>query len=221
MHGGKHAPISWTATLAVHQFDKAGNFPVERLLMSALQNSWGATRIVSAPQRGGYDECPPVRGGATDENSNDYTVRHIHSAGGVAYRLQQADAQSFFEVAVIATDRECRRWQLPKGRLYPTEQPLTAALREVEEETGLETEFESFLKTVHYIYLDTYARTVPERVFKKVDFFLLRVVGGYLSAASVEVQKVEWASVGDALARLAYDGERDCLKLAMEHLNGH
>ena len=80
-------------------------------------------------------------------------------------------AQSFFEVAVIATDRECRRWQLPKGRLYPTEQPLTAALREVEEETGLETEFESFLKTVHYIYLDTYARTVPERVFKKVDFF--------------------------------------------------
>jgi ADP-ribose pyrophosphatase YjhB (NUDIX family) len=171
LHGGKHAPISWTATLAVHQFDKAGNFPVERLLMSALQNSWEATRIVSAPQRGGYDECPPVRGGATDENSNDYTVRHIHSAGGVAYRLQQADAQSFFEVAVIATDRECRRWQLPKGRLYPTEQPLTAALREVEEETGLETEFESFLKTVHYIYLDTYARTVPERVFKKVDFF--------------------------------------------------
>ena len=189
--------------------------------MNVLQDSWEATRIVSAPYGGGNPAFPPDCGEATNENSDGYTVRHIHSAGGVAYRLQQTDAHGFVEVALIATDKECRRWQLPKGRLYPTEIPLTAALREVEEETGLETEFESFLKTVHYRYLDTYARTVPERVFKKVDFFLLRVVGGNLSDASVEVQKVEWASASDALARLAYDGERDCLKLAMEHLNGH
>ena len=166
-------------------------------------------------------ESSAYRSHANDASEPPYTVRHSHSAGGVAYRKRTVDASAVFEVALIASDREGRRWQLPKGRLYPTEKPLTAALREVEEETGLDTEFESFLKTVHYEYLDTYARTVPERVYKKVDFYLLRVVGGVLSDASIEVQKVDWATTEDALARLVYEGERDCIKLAVEHLNGY
>ena len=69
--------------------------------------------------------------------------------------------------------------------------------------------------------MDTYARTVPERVYKRVDFYLLRAVGGVLSDASMEVQKVEWATPQEAQARLAYEGERDCIKLAMEHLHGY
>lgn len=166
-------------------------------------------------------ERPAGQRGNGTEQFSGYTVRHIHSAGGVAFRLHEVSACSVVQVALIATDSECRRWQLPKGRLYPSEEPLTAALREVEEETGLETEFESFLKTVRYEYLDTYARAVPERVYKKVDFYLLRVVGGILSDESVEVRKVEWASPDDALGRLAYDGERDCIKLALEYLNGY
>lgn len=189
--------------------------------MNAQQDGWETRREAPGQSGGAYAGSTAGPGGPSNQSSNGYTVRHIHSAGGVAYRLQQADVHCPLEVALIATDRECRRWQLPKGRLYPTEKPLIAALREVEEETGLETEFESFLKTVNYQYLDTYARTVPEQVYKKVDFFLLRVVGGRLSDASVEVQKVEWASADDALERLAYDGERDCIKLAMEHLNGN
>ena len=56
---------------------------------------------------------------------------------------------------------------------------------------------------------------------RKVDFYLLRVVGGVLSDASIEVQKVDWATTEDALARLVYEGERDCIKLAVEHLNGY
>ena len=156
-----------------------------------------------------------------DASDCPYTVRHSHSAGGVAYRRRTVAACSVIEVALIAADREGRRWQLPKGRLYPTENSLAAALREVEEETGLETVFESFLRTVRYEYMDTYARTVPERVYKKVDFYLLQVVGGALSDASVEVQRVKWATTEDALARLVYAGERDCIKLAVEHLNGH
>lgn len=147
-----------------------------------------------------------------------YTVRHSHSAGGVAYRTQGENSQRALEIALIATGRVRRRWQLPKGRLYPAEDSLAAALREVEEETGLTTEFEAFLKTVKYQYLDTYARAVPERVYKKVDFYLLRVTGGELSDASSEVQGVDWATPEDALARLAFPGERECIRLAVEHL---
>lgn len=158
---------------------------------------------------------------AAKEAADGYTVRHTHSAGGIAYRFERNQVDSRIQVAIIATDKECRRWQLPKGRLYPSEESLAAALREVEEETGLETEFELFLKTVQYQYFDTYAREIPEKVYKKVDFYLLRVVGGRLSDQSVEVQKVEWATANEALARLAYDGERDCVELALEYLNGH
>ena len=158
---------------------------------------------------------------AAKENADGYTVRHTHSAGGIAYRIERNLVDSPIQLAIIATDKECRRWQLPKGRLYPSEESLAAALREVEEETGLETEFEQFLKTVQYQYFDTYARAIPEKVYKKVDFYLLRVVGGSLSDQSVEVQKVEWATANEALARLEYDGERDCVELALEYLNGH
>lgn len=170
----------------------------------------------------GHDSEATARHSSSDSYDQEpYTVRSSHSAGGVAYRQGTSAGRSIVEIALIASDSEGRRWQLPKGRLYPTEESLTAALREVEEETGLQTEFRSFLKTVYYQYLDTYARIVPERVFKKVDFYLLRVVGGQLSDASVEVQKVEWASSEDALSRLVFEGERDCIRLAMEHLNGN
>lgn len=209
------------AATAVHLLEIPVLLLIERILMKSQPESWNAKSSCSAQSDGDSSE---QRAGSCEEkrqHSDEFTVRHIHSAGGVAYRLNQNSARESIQVALIATDRECRRWQLPKGRLYPSELPLSAALREVEEETGLETTFESFLKTLRYQYLDTYARSVPERVFKKVDFFLLRVVGGNLSDESVEVQKVEWASTDDALCRLAYDGEKDCIKLALEYLNGH
>ncbi len=189
--------------------------------MKSQRDSWNTDKQSLEHDNGVSHAMPSDPVEVQRKHSDDYTVRHIHSAGGVAFRLHQAVASKSIQFALIATDRECRRWQLPKGRLYPAEESLSAALREVEEETGLETRFESFLKTVRYEYLDTFARTVPERVYKKVDFYLLRVTGGSLSGDSVEVQKVEWASPDDALCRLAYDGERDCIKLALEYLNGH
>ena len=215
------APVLWTATLTVCLLDEPGSPSIGKVLMKSQRDDGQAEKRFSGHNDQCNHERPAGQRGNGPEQPNGYTVRHIHSAGGVAYRLHQASACSLVQVALIATDKECRRWQLPKGRLYPSEEPLTAALREVEEETGLETEFESFLKTVRYDYLDTYARAVPERVYKKVDFYLLRVVGGILSDASVEVRKVEWASPDDALVRLAYDGERDCIKLALEYLNGY
>ena len=189
--------------------------------MKALPDGHEVRRDDSARNAGRGDDASASHIQDSDVADRHFTVRYSHSAGGVAFRSRTVDGHSVVEVALIATDREGRRWQLPKGRLYPTEKPLAAALREVEEETGLETVFESFLKTVKYQYMDTYARAVPERVYKRVDFYLLRVVGGLLSDASVEVQKVEWATTEDALARLAYDGERDCIRLFMEHLHGH
>lgn len=76
------------------------------------------------------------------------------------------------------------------------------------EEVGLETEVETFLRTIEYWYWDTYQKETPELVCKRVDLFLLRVVGGELSDASVEVDSVAWFPLASALALLTFPAER-------------
>ncbi len=146
------------------------------------------------------------------------TVRWSYSAGGVAFRLVELGENSghAIEVALIATAGGTR-WQLPKGRLEAGEEAVQAAIREVEEETGLRTVEEIFLRTIEYSYTDTYRRTVPETVHKRVDFYLLRVVGGALSDLSYEVDDVIWTTPEDALHRLSFAGERACVRQALEH----
>ncbi|RLT43752.1 MAG: NUDIX hydrolase [Chloroflexi bacterium] len=146
------------------------------------------------------------------------TVRLSHSAGGVPFRHCEISETSAVgvQVALIATAGG-NRWQLPKGRLEPGEEAVQAAIREVEEETGLRTVVEVFLRTVEYSYTDTYRRETPETVHKRVDFYLLRVVGGELSDLSFEVDGVLWATPEEALQRLTFSGERECVRQALEH----
>jgi 8-oxo-dGTP pyrophosphatase MutT (NUDIX family) len=136
----------------------------------------------------------------------------------VAYRTipPQEGQVGLIQVALIATSGG-RRWQLPKGRLEADEEPITAAIREVQEETGLLTVYEAFLKTIEYHYVDTYSRYIPELVIKRVDFYLLQVVGGELSDQSFEVDDVAWFTPAEALALLTFPSEQECIQLAQEY----
>src|SRR5262245_66316643 len=69
------------------------------------------------------------------------------SAGGVAYR--RADGR--LEVALISVGQPAR-WQLPKGLVRKGETHEAAAVREVREETGLQTEPGALLEVVEYWY---------------------------------------------------------------------
>ena len=139
--------------------------------------------------------------------------RHDHSAGGVAYRRAPND----LEIALIAT-RSGTRWQLPKGTCESGESAEQTALREVAEEVGLQTVCEGFLQAIEYWYWDTYRKETPELVRKQVDFFLLRVVGGELSDASIEVDGVAWFSAADARQVLTFPGEREVVQAALARL---
>lgn len=158
------------------------------------------------------------RSGPVGEKTNAKTAcseRTCHSAGGVAYRCVETPGASKpqVQIALIATAGG-RRWQLPKGRLRPGEHPRQAAVREVREETGLRTVAESFLRRIEFTYLDTYRRA-PERVHKKVDIYLLRVVGGVLTDRSREVEGVCWCTPQEALERLTHPNERECIRCAL------
>lgn len=130
---------------------------------------------------------------------------YLPTAGGLNYH-------SF--LALISTHNG-KRWQLPKGTVEPQESSIQTALREVEEETGLLTEFKSFIETVEYWYWDTYKRTVPMLVHKQVDFYLLAVVGGELSDLSFEVDAVAWFTPEQALGKMTFEAERKTLRKAL------
>jgi 8-oxo-dGTP pyrophosphatase MutT (NUDIX family) len=140
--------------------------------------------------------------------------REDHSAGGVAYRRSD---HGELEVALIATHGGTR-WQLPKGACEAGETAEETARREVQEEAGLETVNEGFLRAIDYWYWDTYRKTTPELVHKRVDFFLLRMTGGELCDASIEVDSVGWFSISHARDLLTFVGEREVLEDASARL---
>ena len=150
-------------------------------------------------------------------------TRQDRSAGGVAYRVTAstspaaATAKSTWQVALIATHGG-KRWQLPKGSREPGESSLETAIREVEEETGLLTEYKEFLQTIDYWYWDTYQKEVPELVHKLVDFYLLRMIGGELNDSSYEADDVQWFTTEAALRMMTFGGEKAVLEQAVQLL---
>jgi 8-oxo-dGTP pyrophosphatase MutT (NUDIX family) len=108
-------------------------------------------------------------------------------------------------------------WALPKGLIGPGEDPAATALREVEEETGVQGRLGGKLGDVRYVY--TWA---GERVFKVVSFYLVRYSRGRLGAIPPEfeheVAEVRWLPLADAPRLLAYGGEREMAAKAIEAL---
>jgi 8-oxo-dGTP pyrophosphatase MutT (NUDIX family) len=108
-------------------------------------------------------------------------------------------------------------WALPKGLIDPGESPEVTALREVAEETGADGRSAGKLGDVRYVY--TWA---GERIFKVVSFYLVRYSSGRLGDVPPEhrheVAEVRWLPLEDGPRLLAYGGEREMAKKALEQL---
>lgn len=112
---------------------------------------------------------------------------------------------------------------LPKGLIDPGEKPLDAALREVREETGITAFPITKLGDSKYVYVRSWGD--GERVFKIVSFYLLRYESGEIDNITaemrVEVRRAKWISLTDAAKQLAYGGEKQMARRALEYLEAH
>jgi 8-oxo-dGTP diphosphatase len=95
-------------------------------------------------------------------------------------------------------------WSLPKGKLDPGESFEQAALREVEEETGLRCRLAEELSEVRY----DDAKGRP----KVVRYWLMEVVEDLGFSPNAEVDELRWVGVDGAASLLSYDHDRDLVR---------
>ena len=131
------------------------------------------------------------------------------SAGGLVVRRMRG---RFYIAAVRVKDGSVLA--LPKGHIEPGESGAETAIREVREETGLDSKLIEKLDDIRYWY--TRGGT---RVLKVVSFFLLHYRSGSVrDYQREEVDGAEWVPLAEAPARLAYKGEQEMARAALSKL---
>jgi 8-oxo-dGTP pyrophosphatase MutT (NUDIX family) len=148
-------------------------------------------------------------------------MTHEFSAGGLVVR----QIRGRWWLAVIEPAGRSQSGKqivlaLPKGLVDAGETPEQTAIREVREETGVETTLVGKLGDIKYVYTRSWAG--GERVFKVVSFYLLRYESGKLGEIapemSIEVHRAQWIPLEDAPRQLAYKGEREMAAKALEYV---
>jgi 8-oxo-dGTP pyrophosphatase MutT (NUDIX family) len=102
-------------------------------------------------------------------------------------------------------------WALPKGWVEQGEDLEQTAIREVREETGLQTRV---LRKVDEISYEFYSRADHDRISKTVHLFLLECLGGDTANHDTEVEEARWFLIDEATRKLTYKNEREALEKA-------
>ena len=121
----------------------------------------------------------------------------VRAAGGLVVRAGERGLE------LVLVHREAYGdWTFPKGKLHAGETEAEAAVREVEEETGLRCRLEDEVGVTSY----RDARGRP----KTVRYWWMTPLDGELAPAN-EIDDARWATLSEARAALTYGRDRDLL----------
>jgi 8-oxo-(d)GTP phosphatase len=148
---------------------------------------------------GGKNSATGGTNSATD-GTNSATGGKIEAAGGVLLRTVRGAP----EVLIVHRVRH-QDWSLPKGKLDPGERAEDAAVREVEEETGVLAELDEELPDLHY--------EVAQGP-KHVRWFRMTPLSGDPRdrPPDAEVDVARWVPTDEAFRLLSYDHDVNLLR---------
>ncbi|MEU1270809.1 NUDIX hydrolase [Streptomyces sp. NPDC005799] len=129
----------------------------------------------------------------TSTSDSDYTL--IQAAGCVLWRRSPVDGE--LEICLVHRPKY-DDWSHPKGKLKRGEDPLTGALREVEEETGYTADPGGELPSIRYM-----ANGRP----KQVRYWAAEATEGRF-VPNDEVDRILWLSPAAARSRLTQYRDR-------------
>jgi 8-oxo-dGTP pyrophosphatase MutT (NUDIX family) len=123
----------------------------------------------------------------------------VRAGGGIVWRHDQGGPIEIVLIHRPAYDD----WSFPKGKLHPGETEAQAALREVQEETGLWCRLGREVGTSSY--------RDPKRRPKTVRYWEMTPTAGTLGPAN-EIDDARWVPLGEAAGRLTYEHDRRLLE---------
>jgi len=134
------------------------------------------------------------------------------SAGGIVYKKE--DNEMFI---LVAQHSGHHGWVFPKGLIENKREKETkehAALREVEEETGIKGKILKPLQPLTYWY-----NLKGEKIKKTVYYFLMEFVEGDTKNHDWEMENVEWLPIEEIEKKLTYKSDRQVWEVARKILN--
>jgi predicted NUDIX family NTP pyrophosphohydrolase len=132
------------------------------------------------------------------------------SAGILLYKLTHSELCIFLvhPGGPFWKNKDLGSWSIPKGEFSDDEEPLDAAIREFEEETGitLEGQFTELravkLKSGKLIYAWALSQEVDDSAIKSNTFDMEWPPGSGKMTSFPEVDQAKWFPVGEALEKI-------------------
>ncbi len=149
-------------------------------------------------------ETPPSRKPVPKNDRAAFAKRVDEvSAGGLVIDFSGTQGLLIGRIDQKDSARTRLLWSLPKGHIEIGETPEEAALREVMEETGIESQISRSLGIIDFWFM-----AGGKRIHKTVHHYLFREVGGLLAPQVTEVDEVAWFPLHEIIDRLAYPDEK-------------
>ncbi len=135
-------------------------------------------------------------------------VKRAFSAGGIVFKEEKGE-----NLFLIIKPAGFDRWQLPKGLIDEGETSKDTAVREVEEEGGVEAEILDKLGISSYFFV-----WEGKRIFKSVTYFLMKYIKDTGKNHDEEVDEVLFVPFKEAYEKLTYKDDKNILEKAKEKI---
>jgi len=126
------------------------------------------------------------------------------SAGGIVF--DKRDGQIFI---IVTQHSQHHGWVFPKGLIDKGEDKKSTALREVEEEAGVEAKIIQELPPTEYFY-----QFQGTKIKKKVIYFLMGYISGDIGDHDWEMEDAQWLLIDEVDEKLSFKSDKDVFQEA-------